>query len=86
MPANCGVRIPVARARSYASYEAPVGHHGLTLGASYADYHYELCCEFTALDRSGDASVAGINARYPLLLNQRSVLNIGLSLQKKQPE
>jgi hemolysin activation/secretion protein len=68
----------------YASYEAPAGHHGLTLGASYADYHYELCCEFTALERSGDASVVGINARYPLLLNQRSVLNIGLSLQKKQ--
>ena len=67
----------------FTSYQVPVGHRGLTFGASYADFHYELCCEFTALDRTGDADVAGIQARYPLLLNQRSLLNAGISLQRK---
>ena len=68
----------------FTSYQAPVGHRGLTFGASYADFHYELCCEFTALERAGDASVAGVQARYPLLLGQRSLLNAGIGLQRKR--
>jgi hemolysin activation/secretion protein len=68
---------------AYASYQLPVAHHGLTLGASYADYHYELCCEFEPLQRAGDARVAALQARYPLLLTQTALLNVGLSLQHK---
>jgi len=68
----------------FTSYQAPVGHRGLTFGASYADFHYELCCEFTVLDRAGDATVAGVQARYPLLLSQRSLLNAGIGLQRKR--
>ncbi len=67
----------------FTSYEAPVGNRGLTLGASYADFHYELCCEFSALDRAGDATVTGVQARYPLLLDQISVLNVGIGVQRK---
>jgi hemolysin activation/secretion protein len=67
----------------FASYLAPIGHRGLTFGASYADYHYELCCEFNPLERTGDARVAGLQARYPLLLTQDALLNAGISLQRK---
>jgi hemolysin activation/secretion protein len=74
---------PGARA-VFTSYQVPVGHDGLALGASYSDFSYELCCEFAALDRAGDATVAGVQARYPLLLSQRALLNVGLSLERKR--
>lgn len=67
----------------FASYQIPVGYDGLTLGASASYYTYELCCQFAALDRAGDAAVAGLQARYPLLLSQRSVVYAGLSLERK---
>ncbi len=68
----------------FASYQVPVGHDGLTLGASYSDFSYELCCEFAALDRAGDAAVAAVHARYPLLLSQRALLHAGFSLERKR--
>jgi hemolysin activation/secretion protein len=67
----------------FASYQLPLGHRGFSLGASYADYHYELCCEFQPLERAGDARVAGLQARYPLLLRQSALLNVGLGYQHK---
>jgi hemolysin activation/secretion protein len=66
----------------FASYRAPVGHDGLTVGASYSYFSYELCCEFEALDRAGDASVVGIQARYPLLLGQNAMIHTGLGLER----
>jgi len=68
----------------FASYQAPVGYEGLTLGASYSRYSYELCCEFAALDRAGDATVGGVQARYPLLLNQRALLYASLGFNRKR--
>ena len=68
----------------FASYQVPVGYDGLTLGASAAYYTYQLCCQFTALDRAGDAAVFGVQARYPLLLSQRSIMYAGLSLERKR--
>jgi len=68
----------------FAAYQVPVGHAGLTLGASYSDFSYELCCEFAALDRAGDAAVAAVHARYPLLLRQRVLLHAGFSLERKR--
>jgi hemolysin activation/secretion protein len=68
----------------FASYQAPVGYEGLTLGASFSHYNYELCCEFAALDRSGDATVGGVQARYPLLLNQRALLYASLGFDRKR--
>jgi hemolysin activation/secretion protein len=68
----------------FVSYQVPVGHDGLTLGASYSDFSYELCCEFAALDRAGDAAVAAVHVRYPLLLSQRALLHAGFSLERKR--
>jgi len=69
---------------AFASYQVPVGHDGLTLGASYSDFSYELCCEFAALDRAGDAAVAAVQVLYPVLLSQRAVLHAGFSLERKR--
>lgn len=68
----------------FGSYQVPVGYDGLTLGASAAYYRYDLCCQFAALDRAGDAAVAGIQARYPLVLRQNAVHYAGLSLERKR--
>ena len=68
----------------FASYQVPVGYDGLTLGASASYYTYQLCCQFAALDRAGDAAVFGVQARYPLLLSQRAVMYAGLSLERKR--
>ena len=68
----------------FASYQIPVGYDGLTLGASASYYTYQLCCQFATLDRAGDAAVFGIQARYPLLLSQRSLMFAGLSLERKR--
>jgi hemolysin activation/secretion protein len=68
----------------FATYQAPVGYDGLTLGASASYYRYALCCEFAALDRTGDASVAGVQARYPLRLRQDEIMVAGLSLEYKR--
>lgn len=68
----------------FGSYQVPVGYDGLTLGASAAYYRYDLCCQFAALDRAGDAAVAGIQARYPLVLRQNAVHYVGLSLERKR--
>ena len=35
----------------FAAYQTPVGYSGLTLGASYSQFNYQLCCEFLPLDR-----------------------------------
>jgi len=68
----------------FGSYQVPIGYDGLTLGASAAYYRYDLCCQFAALDRAGDAAVAGIQARYPLVLRQNAVHYVGLSLERKR--
>ena len=65
-------------------YQVPVGYDGLTLGASASYYTYQLCCQFATLDRAGDAAVFGVQARYPLLLSQRSLMYAGLSLERKR--
>jgi hemolysin activation/secretion protein len=68
----------------FGSYQVPVGQDGLMVGAAASYYRYELCCEFAPLDRAGDAAVAGIQARYPLLLSQRAVMYAGLSFERKR--
>jgi len=67
----------------FAAYQTPVGYHGLTLGASYSQFNYKLCCEFLPLDQKGYAKVAGLQARYPLILSQRAIMNAGLALEHK---
>jgi hemolysin activation/secretion protein len=69
---------------AFFSYQAPIGHHGLTLGASYSDFSYELCCEYSALDRAGDATVTRLQARYPLRLAQSSLVHAGLGLERRR--
>lgn len=68
----------------FGSYQVPVGTNGLTLGAAASYYRYELCCEYAPLDRAGDAAVAGVQARYPLVLRQDAVHYAGLSLERKR--
>jgi len=67
----------------FAAYQSPVGYDGFTLGASYSHFDYQLCCEFSSADETGNAEVFGIQARYPLLLTQRAIANAGLSLERK---
>jgi hemolysin activation/secretion protein len=67
----------------FVAYQAPVGHRGLMLGASYSDFSYELCCQYSALERAGDATVARVQARYPLRLSQRELLHLGLGLERR---
>jgi hemolysin activation/secretion protein len=67
----------------FAAYQTPVGYDGFTLGASFSRFNYKLCCEFEPLDETGYATVAGIQARYPLILTQRAIMNAGLSLERK---
>ena len=67
----------------FASYQVPVGYDGLTLGANYSQYNYALCCQFAPLERTGEATVAGLLARYPFQLSQQSVVYGGLSLDRK---
>ena len=68
----------------FAAYQTPVGYQGLTLGASYSQFNYQLCCEFAPLDQEGYAKVFGLQARYPLILSQRRILNAGLSFERKR--
>ena len=68
----------------FAAYQTPVGYHGLTLGASYSQFNYQLCCEFAPLDQKGYAKVFGVQARYPLILSQRQIMNAGLAYENKQ--
>ena len=67
----------------FAAYQTPVGYHGLTLGASYSQFNYQLCCEFAPLDQKGYAKVFGVQARYPLILSQREIMNAGLAFENK---
>ncbi len=67
----------------FASYQAPVGYRGLTLGVSYSQFNYQLCCDFAPLEQQGYAKVFGVQARYPLMLTQRAIANIGLSAEHK---
>ena len=67
----------------FAAYQTPVGYQGLTLGASYSQFNYQLCCEFAPLDQQGYAKVFGVQARYPFLLTQRQIMNAGLSFERK---
>ena len=68
----------------FAAYQTPAGYQGLTLGASYSQFNYQLCCEFAPLDQEGYAKVFGLQARYPLILSQRRILNAGLSFERKR--
>jgi hemolysin activation/secretion protein len=87
-PLGIGDRADVSLAYSsgasaaFAAYHLPVGHDGLTVGASYSYFSYDLCCEFAALEREGDASVVGLQVRYPLLLSQSSMIHVGLGLER----
>ncbi len=67
----------------FAAYQTPVGYDGLTLGASYSQFNYQLCCDFEPLEQKGYAKVFGVQARYPLLLTQRAIVNLGLSAEHK---
>jgi hemolysin activation/secretion protein len=67
----------------FAAYQVPVGYQGLTLGVSYSQFNYQLCCDFAPLEQQGYAKVYGVQARYPLVLTQRAITNIGLSAEHK---
>ena len=68
----------------FGAYQMPVGSNGLVLGASGSYYRYELCCQYAALDRAGDAAVGGIQARYPLVLRQDALAWAGLAFERKR--
>jgi len=55
-----------------AAWQVPVGN--LTLGASYAHFHYDLGHEFTALEAHGTADIASLYASYPLIRSRRANL------------
>jgi hemolysin activation/secretion protein len=82
--ANLWLAYSTGASAAFASYLVPVGNDGLTLGASAATYRYELCCQFADLERSGDATVGALLARYPLVLRQNAVHSLGLSLERKR--
>ncbi len=67
----------------FAAYQSPIGYQGLTVGASYSRFNYQLCCDFAPLQQEGDATVYGVQARYPLILSQRAIMNAGFSLERK---
>jgi len=59
------------------SYQAQVGK--ATVGVAYADLNYRLGKQFSALDAHGNAQIASIFGRYPLIRSRKS--NLGLSAQ-----
>ena len=89
-PRGIGDRVSLWLMRSsdsdavFAAYQTPIGYNGFTLGASYSDFNYSLCCEFSSLDQKGSATVFGLQGRYPLILTQRAIMNAGLSLERKR--
>lgn len=82
--ANLWLAYSTGATAAFASYQLPVGQDGLSVGASAAYYRYELCCQFADLERTGDATVGGIQLRYPLVLRQNAVHFAGLSLETKR--
>ena len=68
----------------FGAYQVPVGSSGLVLGATASYYRYDLCCQFAALDRAGDAAVGGVQARYPLVLRQDALAWAGLAFERKR--
>lgn len=56
------------------AYQIPVGFSGLRLGGAYSGTRYRLCCDFAALEASGEAQTATLNAHYPLLRGRRANL------------
>jgi hemolysin activation/secretion protein len=68
----------------FGAYQIPVGSSGLVLGATASYYRYDLCCEFAALDRAGEAAVGGIQARYPIVLRQDALAWTGLAFERKR--
>ena len=68
----------------FGAYQVPVGSNGLTLGVSGSYYRYDLCCQYAPLNRAGDAAVAGVQARYPLVLRQDALAWAGLAFERKR--
>ena len=50
-----------------AAYQMPLGGDGFKLGAAYSSTHYRLGKSFAALDASGGAENATLNASYPFI-------------------
>ena len=48
-------------------YQVPVGSDGLRIGAAYARTEYQLGGNFSALQASGEANTATLNASYPFV-------------------
>ena len=56
------------------SYQAQVGK--ATVGVAYADLNYRLGKQFSALDAHGNAQIASVFGRYPLIRSRKSNLSL----------
>ncbi len=65
-------------------YKLPVGSSGWQIGANASTMHYRVTtAEYAASKLSGQSSVYGLQAQYPLLRNKTGKLNFGLDLDQK---
>ncbi|MES2320372.1 MAG: ShlB/FhaC/HecB family hemolysin secretion/activation protein [Pseudomonadota bacterium] len=69
-----------------ASYTLPVGPYGTRVGASLARLNYQLGGDFAALQPTGVANVASLNASHPLVRSKNANLLAQLVIERKKLE
>ncbi len=67
-----------------ASYTVPVGPYGTRVGASLARLNYQLGEEFAALNPTGVANVASLNASHPLVRSKDLNLLAQVVIERKK--
>lgn len=65
-------------------YRLPLGVSGLVVGAMYSELSYQLCCEFSALQASGSATVKRLYGQYPLVRSPGLNVDAALSFDSKE--
>ena len=66
------------------SYQAQIGK--ATLGVAYADLDYQLGRQFSALDAHGNAQIASIFGKYPLIRSRKSNLSLTGGIDRRKFE
>lgn len=66
------------------AYRRPVGYDGWMVGVNASEMRYELIGDdYVALDASGSAGTASVEASYPLLRSSRTNLSFGVAPEHK---
>lgn len=65
--ATARVQLSTGTENARLGYQIPLTFDGLRLGATYSIVRYKLCCEFAALESSGDAGDFTTTVQYPFV-------------------